>query len=245
MLKTIDKWAVTLMLCGVLFAAAIWNADCAFAGGGSAGRATEMTQLANKAQLIKQVAQSIEQTATLLKQYENMLLNTEKLESDTWSDATNDLVKLRNLLQSAESLTFGLSFDSEKFNTRYPGYRTEVETDYSTLYKDRVVDWQKYYLAALEVNQLEAKRIIDQQAFLGELHAAASSAVGQNQLIQAGNQIAVYMAQQMTQLRLDMQRQIESQSTYMLDHKQGEADDHSAFEAAVGTWKKPSTGKSY
>lgn len=244
MLKTNGKLTMAIILSITIFFA--WNAGIAFAGGGGAsGGALESTQLLNKAHLAKQVAEAVEQTATLIKQYENMLLNTQKLDAATWQDATNDLVRLRNLLQSAESLTFALSFDSEKFNTRFPGYRSISEINYPSFYKERVFDWQKYYRAAMEANHLEAKRILDEQAFLQALHNAANSAVGQNQMVQAGNQIAVFMAQQMTQLRLDIQRQIESQSTYMLGQQQNEADEQSAWEEAVGTWKTPSEGKSF
>lgn len=243
MFRKAKKVAVAFILGVSLFFT--WNVNCVFAGGGGPAGALESTQLVNKAQLIKQVAEAVEQTVTQIKQYENMLLNTLKLGKATWADATKDLVKLRNLLQSAESLTFALSFDSEKFDTRYPGYRSISDIDYPTFYKNKTADWQSYYRAAMEANHLEAKRILDEQAFLNELHNAANNAVGQNQMIQAANQIAVYMAQQMTQLRLDLHRQIESQSTYMLDHKQNEVDEQVAWEEAVGTWRKPSTGKSY
>lgn len=244
MLKVISKLTAMFILSVVVFFT--WSAGYAFAGGGGAsGGALETTQLANKVQLVKQVAEAVEQTATQLKQYQNMLLNTLKLDKSTWLDVTKDLQKLRNLYQSAESLTFSLSFDAEKFNKRYPGYRSEDNINYPSLYKERVSDWQRYYRAAMEANQMEANRIMDEQAFLQELNDAANSAEGQVQMVQAGNQIAMYMAQQMTQLRLDMQRQNESQMTYMGNQKQDSIDEQEAWESAIGTWQPSTPGKSY
>lgn len=218
------------------------NTNYAYAGGGTKPvAALELTQLANKAQLVKQVAEAIKQTEAQLKQYQNMLLNTAKLDSSTWKDASKELERLRNLLKSAESLTFSLSFDAEKYETRYPGYSTVRGIDYPAFYKERAEEWTKYYKAAMEVNHLEVKRIFEEQAFLNELHSASNSAVGQNQLLQAGNQIAVHMGQQMTQLRLDINRQIESQTNYMMNAKQDETHEQVAWEEAIGTWKEDPT----
>lgn len=244
MLKIVSKISAVFILSIAIFFT--WNAGRAFAGGGGAtGGALEITQIANKVQLVKQVAEAVTQTATQLKQYQNMLLNTLKLDKSTWLDVTKDLQKLRNLYQSAESLTFALSFDSEKFNTRYPGYRSFENINYPTLYKDRVSEWQKYYRAAMEANQMEAKRLLDEQEFLQELHEAANSAEGQVQMVQAGNQIAMYMAQQMTQLRLDMQRQNESQMTYMGNQKQDSIDEQAAWEKSIGKRKSTTPGESF
>lgn len=239
------RWT-SLAVVAILFFFAISQNNCAYAGGGgSLGGAKEITQLANKAQLIKQVEQAVRQTTTQLQQYQNMLFNTAKLPASVWKNATKELNKLRNLLKSAESLTFGLSFDSEKFDTRYPGYRKISDIDYPAYYKTRVADWQRYYRAALEANHIEAKRILDEQLFLESLNTASANAEGQVQMLQAANQIAVYMAQQITQLRLDMQRQIESQATFMLNQQQSDTDERAAWEEAIGEWKTPAPGKSF
>lgn len=246
MLKIFSGKLTVVLFLNIALFLLVGNTNYAYAGGGGPSvSALESTQLANKAQLVKQVAEAIKQTEAQLKQFQNMLLNTAKLDSSTWKDASKEVERLRNLLKSAESLTFSLSFDAEKYDTRYPGYRSIAGIDYPAFYKERAADWTKYYKAAMEVNHLEAKQIFEDQAFLKALHDASNSAVGQNQMLQAGNQIAVYMAQQMSQLRLDVSRQIESQNNFMMNSKQDETDEQAAMEAAIGTWKEQRPAKGY
>lgn len=216
------------------------------AGGGAiSGGATEYTQIANKLQLIKQVQEAVQQTVTLIDQYKNMLLNTLSLPETIWKDATKDIVKLRNLLNSAESLTYGAAFDDEKFQAKFPGFCDSTQKNYAAYYKTLVENWQKYIRAALEVNHLEAKKIMDDQAFIEELKKATESSQGQHQALQAGNQIAIYMAQQLSQLRMDMQRQIELQAEYAGTVQQSSTDTHTAAKEAIGEWKEPPEPKDF
>ena len=217
----------------------------AFAGGGGVPTgALETTQLVNKAQLIKQVEEAMQQTTHLLNQYENMVLNTQKLSSTLWDDAAGELTKLRNLLSTIEGLTFGASFDDEKYEAKYPGYRDSTETDYAEYYKEQVAYWHAYYRAALAANNMAIQNILDDQAFINELNKASKNgAQGQMQMLQAANQISIFMAQQLSKLRMDMQRQIESQATHALTVQQQAADEESSMEAAIGTWKDMDSGK--
>jgi|GEM_PF-4204904 len=215
-------------------------------GGGVTGGATEMTQLANKSQLIEQVRQAVKQTQHLLEQYQNMLQNTQQLPQNIWKDITGELTVLQNLLSSAKSLTFGASLDHEKYTKQHPGYRESDKTqDYSQLYKDRMDYWQKYWEAVFKANQMTVETIKDQQSLIQQLNEAAKSSVGQHQALQAANQIAIYMAQQLSELRMDMQRQMDSQAEFAMNEQQERVDEQAAMEAAIGTWETGSSPKKY
>lgn len=231
--------------CYTVVSLVIFSTAAQAGGGGLGVGATEYTQLDNKLQLIKQVQEAVQQTVTLIDQYKNMLLNTLSLPETIWKDATKDIVKLRNLLNSAESLTYGAAFDDEKFQAKFPGFCDSTQKNYAAYYKTLVENWQQYIRAALEVNHLEAKKIMDDQAFIEELKKAAESSQGQHQALQAGNQIGIYMAQQLSQLRMDMQRQIELQAEYAGTVQQSSTDAHTAAKEAIGEWKELSKPQNF
>lgn len=220
-----------------------------FGGGGGGvvkGGATEMTQLANKAQLVEQVRQAVQQTQQLISQYQNMLQNTLQLPQNIWNDITGELSGLQNLLSSAQSLSFGAVLDHEKFTLVHPGYRDSGSTqNYAQLYKDRMGAWQKYWEAAMKANNMSVESIKNSQSLIKLLNDAAKSSEGQHQALQAANQISIYMAQQLSELRMDMQRQIDTQAKYALNEQQERADEQAAYETAIGTWQKQTAPKKY
>jgi P-type conjugative transfer protein TrbJ len=214
--------------------------DIVLAGGGMTGGALETTQLLNKAELIKQVAEAVKQTQELILQYENMLLNTLQLPMSIWNDVTGTLSELQNLLASVKSLTFGAALDFEKFIQQHPGFRKTLEEgmDFSKEYKKRIDKWQEYQEGVLKANQIAVESVKDNAALIKQLHEASKSSEGQMQALQAGNQIAAFMAQELDALRLDMARQIDLQSEWAQNEQQERTDEQAAFEMALGTVEK-------
>jgi P-type conjugative transfer protein TrbJ len=233
------KKAMAVLL--VLSLSVLGDCPAVFAGGGGlSGGALESTQLLNKAELIKQVSEAVKQTQELILQYENMLLNTLQLPMSIWNDVTGTLSELQNLLNSAKSLTFGAALDFEKFTQQHPGFRTslEDETDFSKEYKKRIDNWQKYQEGVLKANQVAVESVKDNASLIKQLHEASKSSEGQMQALQAGNQIASFMAQELDALRLDLARQIDLQSEWAQNEQQERTDETAAFEAALGTVEK-------
>jgi P-type conjugative transfer protein TrbJ len=227
----------------LIIAAAICNVSLAFAGGGMSGGALETTQLANKAQLIKQVAEAVEQTQQLIHQYQNMLQNTLQLPMSIWNDVTKTFTDLQNLMNSAQSLSLGAAFDFDKFKIQHPGYRELVENaiDFAKLYRDRVNQWQDFAKVTLQANNMAVSDIKDDQQVIKKLHDQSRDSIGQMQALQAGNEIATFMSQEIAKMRMDMARQIDLQTEVAQNEEQIRADEQAAFENAVGTWKEDST----
>jgi P-type conjugative transfer protein TrbJ len=225
----------------ILSLSVLLNAPAVFAGGGGmTGGALETTQLLNKAELVKQVAEAVKQTQELILQYENMLQNTLQLPMSIWNDVTGAMSELQNLLNSAKSLTFGAALDFEKFTKQHPGFRTSLEDgmDFSKEYKKRIGNWQEYQEGVLKANQIAVEDVKDNAALIKRLHEASKSSVGQMQALQAGNQIAAFMAQELDALRLDMARQIDLHSEWAQNEQQERTDETAAFEKALGTVEK-------
>jgi P-type conjugative transfer protein TrbJ len=244
------KKVLILLVVAVVFMS---QATAAFAGGGASGGALESTQLLNKAELIKQVAEEVQSKLELIKQYQNMLQNTMQLPQEIWSEATGVLSNLQNLLSSAESLSLGAAFDFEKFKLKFPGYRDlqailegeEEPIDFSEEYKGRVENWQRYAEGVLETNNMVFEDINDKQEVIEKLQQASTNSEGQMQALQAGNQIATFMVQQLTQMRTDIARQIDLQTEIANNEEQAKTDEDTAIEQALGTWKTQSPGKEY
>ncbi len=210
-------------------------------GGGVSGGATEVTQLANKAQLIEQLREEVEQKLELIKQYQNMLQNTLQLPQNIWNDVTGQFEELYGILEQAKSLTFGAAFDHEKCEAENPGYREDTGgLNYSEIYKDRVEDWQQYWEATLLANNMAAEEIKDSQGLIKQLNEAAKSSEGQHQALQAGNQIMVYQAQQLSQIHASILRQIDAQAEFAMNEQQERTDEEEAMGKAIGEWQQGS-----
>lgn len=224
---------------------------CALAGGGGgmSGGALEMTQLENKAQLIDQLREQVQQTQQLIQQYQNMIQNTLALPENIWKDASGQLEKLRNLMESAGSLSFGVGFDLEKFIFKHPGYTEEHKDEKGSpmtdpeAYKSRVDSWEAYWRANAEANNLSWENVQDRAGLIEELNNAAKSSEGQHQALQAGNQIATFMAQELSDLHADTVRMADSIREFAQNEQQERTDEQAAYEKAIGTWKAPSQGK--
>lgn len=234
----------------ITFVLVLLLAPCAYAGGGGgmSGGALEMTQLENKAQLIDQLREQVQQTQSLIQQYQNMLQNTLALPEQIWKDATGQLEKLRNMMESAGSLSLGAGFDLEKFILQHPGYadrkndKGEPEK-HPESFKKRVGAWEKFWQGVAKANGLSWEQTRDRAGLIEQLNAAAQSSEGQHQALQAGNQIATYMAQELTNLHSDVIRMIDAQREFAQNEQQERTEEQAAYEKAIGTWKAPSQGK--
>jgi P-type conjugative transfer protein TrbJ len=219
-------------------------------GGGMSGGALESTQLLNKAELIKEVAEAVKQTQELINQYQNMLQNTLQLPLSIWQDVTGTITELQNLYGSFKSLSLASAFDFEKFKIQHPGYRDvtnspTADIDFSQIYKERVAQLDEYAAGVLEANNMEVQNVKDSQSTIKQLNEASKSSVGQMQALQAGNQIATFMAQELAELRIDMARQIDLQTEIALNEQQERTDEEAAFEQAISTWKPLTPGKKF
>lgn len=186
----------------------------ALAGGGGAvtGGATEMTQLENNAELVKQLQEQVQQTQKLFEQYQNMLQNTLQLPEEIWSQVTGQIEKVKNLFDSFQSLNLSAALDWEKWLTAHPGYGKDGEKseDFSKTHEDISNKVNEQTKAILDANGINEEDIKDGAALSAKLAKAASSTEGQHQAIQASAAILSEINNNTLKLRKAIDRQLET-----------------------------------
>jgi type IV secretion system protein TrbJ len=87
---------------------------------------TEWTQLANNLQLVKQLEQQVAAVQQAIRQYENLLLNTNPLKSQIWSNALGEIKRLNSLFAQAKSLSFASGNLEGLFAKKYGDYQSYI-----------------------------------------------------------------------------------------------------------------------
>ncbi|GHV45391.1 hypothetical protein FACS1894204_04410 [Synergistales bacterium] len=129
-----------------------------------------------------------------------------------------------------------------------PGSRTiSNPVRFSDIYETRVGAWRDYARNVLSADNFAARDIVDSQGIISDLNKASYAAGdsylilngGYAQLEQAGGQISNFLSQELSKLRVDVNRQIEAKAGFALNEQQERADMVMAFEQAVKTWADP------
>lgn len=183
-------------------------------GGGASGGALETTQLQNKAQLVDQLREQVQQTQKLFEQYQNMLQNTLQLPEQVWSQVTGQIEKVKSLFESFQSLNLSAALDWEKWLNAHPGYGKgnsgEKPEDFSKAYKEISNKTNEQAKAILDANDVDQEDIKDGAALSAKLAEAASSTEGQHQAIQASAAILSEINNNTLKLRQAIDRQLET-----------------------------------
>jgi hypothetical protein len=165
-----------------------------------------------------------------------------------FEDMAEEIRRLYTMLSSANALSFASSMTRDMFDAQNPGYRNAPEgeyIDFSRAYKDRIGAWKDYAYGITAAANFEAQSVLESQSVMGELSEASLSAYGYRQLLEAGAQSSNFANQEMSRLRIAIQRQIEAETKFALNARQERLDVHAAFKQAVREWKSQSTGAGY
>lgn len=210
--------------------------------GGAVGRATEMTQLANNAELgaiykteLDTLKSNMNQLNQQIMMYQNMVQNTISLPENLWSDAMGDIMELRQIVQRTGALAQSAGDLDQYMKTTYSDYNTFSQNRSTINYGDEYRKWSSASQGAL-VNSLTAANMTFDQvqnegAFVSKLQAASQSAEGQKQALQAANQIAVEQVKQIQKLRSLVATQMQAQGEFMA--KQNAQEDYFAARTAA------------
>jgi len=180
----------------------------------------ELTQLANKVSLIKQLAQQAEQLKTELNQYSDMLTNSKGMSTQLFGKALQDFETLQNLIQQSKALAFSASDLDQQYTSRYGTYSQYVSQNLKTnQFQDKYAQWSsenadnaKYALKGLG---LQASQLQNDQILLEKLQGMASSVEGRNQALQVANMIAAQQVDQTMKLRELMMLQLQTQANFL------------------------------
>lgn len=177
-------------------------------GGGLSGGALETTQLANNSELgailgqeVEQISNQVKQITNQLNQYNEMLKQGLKLPISFINDVSSQLQSL----QTAVRQTVGLYQSYGRFAS---SLERMLDAPLSGTALENAVTRSRQATATLNAiaNKLDQtiRQIEQDNEVIEQLHDRSANAVGQMQALQAGNEIAVAIAQEINKLRNDI-----------------------------------------
>ena len=177
-------------------------------GGGLGGGALETTQLANNSELgailnqeVEQISNQVKQITNQLNQYNEMLRQGLKLPSSFFNDVSSQF----QALETAVRQTAGLYQSYGRFAS---SLERMLDTPLSGTALENAVTRSRQATATLNAiaNKLDQtiRQIEQDNEVIEQLHDRSANAVGQMQALQAGNEIAVAIAQEINKLRQDI-----------------------------------------
>lgn len=155
-----------------------------------------------------------------LQQYQNMLRNTQSLDTRDLPSAIEALGRLDRVINEGKSLAITAGDYESAFKARFPGF--QPGTSYTEGYREWSATTRDSILGAMRVANLQARGATGEEEALATLRSAVRSADGQKAAVDAGNQIALAQISQLQQLRELMLAQMQATGTYMAANQQAE-----------------------
>jgi P-type conjugative transfer protein TrbJ len=178
----------------------------ATAGGGITGGSTEMTQLANNAELVEQVAQLAEQINNQITMIQDMIYNTLTVPDQLFRNVKGIYSKVKGIIDKTQGLAYNLANLDDELKRRFKSYSDLSSlsrvSDFSSEYKNIVGTQMETVRSTMEAIGVAFDELVnDDASALEELQSKASTAKGRNELIQATNQLLGFMATDAMKLR--------------------------------------------
>jgi P-type conjugative transfer protein TrbJ len=209
------------------------------AGGGLSGGATEVTQLANHAELLTQVAQLAESLQHEITMIMDMVQNTLALPQRLFGQVTGMIKNVMNAYNKVQGILNRLSNIDDEFRNKFFSAIKSGNTGEASMW---VKNYAKEYFTLAEAIEEEAKKtleslqvsaddITDSSKILEQLSSNAASATGRNSILQAGNELLGFLGGELLKTRTLM---VEQTKTY-LDYEERK---RSIEDAAADVWRK-------
>jgi len=177
------------------------------------GDATEFTQVLNHLELVAMYGKQLEQYATELSMYNDMVKHGLTINNQQWTNVSGDITGVMSVVQQGQSVSFAAGNIAAQFKQKYPGY--QAPTDYQTSYKSWAQSSMDALRAALEASGLQSQNFATEEGVLSQLRNMSQTSQGRMQAIQVGNQVAVEQVAQMQKLRQLVMAQNQAQSNYL------------------------------
>jgi P-type conjugative transfer protein TrbJ len=188
--------------------------------GTATGAATEWTQLANNAELIKllessgtqvhnqltQINQLAQQIETQLNIYQNMLQNTATLPEHVWGQVEADINQLRSIVETGQSIAFSMGNADDVLQQRFQSYstlRTNLPNNatFSSTYQTWSDTNRETIASTLRAAGLTSEQFSTEEATMSSLRSMSETADGQMKALQVGHQLAAQQVEQTQKLR--------------------------------------------
>jgi len=192
--------------------------------------ATEITQLANKLQLLLSYIRQGEQLANELEMLQDMLKNSKVVPYEVFSPLMPDIARLNAIVQTGQALAYSMANLDGQFRTTFPGYATFMPNQWYRNYQtwsNRSLDTT---LGTLRAAGLQASQMTNEGAVLDQLRVMAESSDGRLLALQVANQIAHEQVDQLMKLRQLMLADLQSKQAYQAMMIQQDASKQAAAE---------------
>ena len=245
--------ALTASIFGVGFAVmpvqayAIYCSNCS----------TFYQQMMEYVEAVNTALNTAEQLTTQMNQYNNMVQQGTSLPENMYTDMVMDMQRVASIYNRTQALGRNISNLDTQFNTKYPGYQDYFDnfvrnsgTSTGSAMPERYEEWSATGRAnvktAMEAANMNTSTFADEDAQLTQMVNRSQSAVGRQQAIQAGNQIAASNVQQLQKLRDLTATQLNMQANYMaLQQERTDLDDAVRAQRSSGTIKNTAANKEY
>lgn len=185
---------------------------------GGFGGATEITQWQNNALLGKQLTTQIDQyrqmvqsVQTQMQQLQALKASGQALTDSQWGDAISSMRQLNQVVQASQGISYSMQNADAQFQSRYPGYddammkqmraKGQVPQDFSARSEQMSNGVLNSVRGSMNAAGYQAQQFDSEDALLSKLKSQSGNAVGQMQAIQAGNQIAAFMVDELRKQR--------------------------------------------
>jgi P-type conjugative transfer protein TrbJ len=162
---------------------------------------------------IESVTNEVQMIANQMRQIENMVRNTSTYGGVWDREALPRLIRLGQIIEDEQAITYAMAGMDRVFRERYPGYRPV--TDWPAAYDQWTRTTLDTLRGTLAAAHLHAEDFADEQRRIQTLTALSDSAEGRMQAVQAGNMLAAEQIQQLVKLRQLMMAQINAQNVYL------------------------------
>jgi P-type conjugative transfer protein TrbJ len=202
--------------------------------GTATGAATEWTQLANNAELIKllessgtqvhnqltQINQLAQQIETQLNIYQNMLQNTATLPEHVWGQVEADINQLRSIIETGQSIAFSMGNADDVLQQRFRSYstlRTDLPSNatFSSTYQTWSNTNRETIASTLRAASLTSEQFSSEEATMSSLRSMSETSDGQMKALQVGHQLAAQQVAQTQKLRGLVSQQMTMTATWL------------------------------
>lgn len=189
-------------------------------------------QTATQAQQLQQQAQAY---ATQLRQYTNMIQNTVALPYQVWNTVQGDIMQVRNLSNAASVLSGNSGTMVQRLSSA-AGYANQAVALGNIA--GQFTTWQQTIgnnVSTLgQTLGLQQSQQANNAALIERLQAQSSSATGQMQAIQAGNELASATANQLIQIQATLAATAQLQAGGAVVAADRQASEDAALRAFAG-----------
>ena len=218
------------------------------AGGGLSGGATEMTQIANNAELITQVGQLAESLQHEIQMIMDMIQNTLALPQKLIGQVTGAIKSVMNVYNKVQGILGKLSNIDEEFRNKFfsaiksgnVGGASAWVKNYAKEYFTLAEGIEREAKQTLENLKVSADDITDSSKILEELASNASSATGRNSILQAGNELLSFVGGELVKTRTLLTEQTKTYLDYAERQRSIEDAAADVWRQDMEKWKTPS-----